>query len=195
MILAIAGQSGVGKTTLIKNLRKMMPFGMLKSVTTREQRPTDLGEYEYVTDDFFAQLEKNGEFLWTAHPHGHAYGTRKADVNAALMSNDWYGAAIVTPSIKMLLSYAEEQKMHHRILPIFLELQDEKEMLRRLQERGENEITSRMAESRLWPDEAHDSDIPFEFVDTARGPLEIAEDVRALMREFLENRPVSRLVS
>lgn len=195
MILAVTGHSGVGKTTLIRNLRKMLPFEVLKSVTTREPRESDIGEFEYLAPEIFDRLAAQNEFLWTANPYGHWYGTRASEVDAALQSGHWYGAALVIPAIAILVEHAATLHLETRVLPIYLTLSDDVEMRRRLVERGEEEIELRMSESKTWEQQARDSGVNFTYIDTARGPLEIAEEVRAIMRKHADSIPVSRLIS
>lgn len=84
MLVTITGPSGVGKTTLYNNLRRERGFRPLVSTTSRAPRASDEEGFEYVSDEQFDALEKDGVFLWVVHPHGKKYGTRKIRIDEAL---------------------------------------------------------------------------------------------------------------
>ncbi len=77
-LVLIIGPSGVGKSVILKRLRAQhADFHFPRSATTRQRRDgegTDL--YHFVTEEQFADMEKNGKFLETAVVHGVGhYGT------------------------------------------------------------------------------------------------------------------------
>jgi guanylate kinase len=80
-IFFIVGPSGVGKGTLVNQLRERHPeFCFPPSVTTRPPRSGEVTgqQYEFVSEDEFANYEKNGELLEWALVHGlYRYGTLK----------------------------------------------------------------------------------------------------------------------
>lgn len=74
----IIGPSGVGKSVILKRLRVMHPhFHFPKSATTRARRDGEsMDLYHFVTEEQFAEMEKQGKFLETAIVHGVGhYGT------------------------------------------------------------------------------------------------------------------------
>lgn len=86
--IAIAGPSGVGKSTLIGRLLKDFPdkFGFSVSHTTRAPRPGEKHgvNYWYVTPDVFKADVAAGKFVEWAEFSGNFYGTSKQaikDVN------------------------------------------------------------------------------------------------------------------
>lgn len=76
----IAGPSGVGKGTLVREVRLHVPQGFLLSVsaTTRRPRPGEVDgtDYYFVDDAGFDRMVGDGEMLeWAEVFHGHRYGT------------------------------------------------------------------------------------------------------------------------
>ena len=79
--IVISGPSGVGKTTITRELLASDPLlSYSVSVTTRPPRPgeTDGEHYEFVSDDDFAHLVAMDELAEYACVHGYSYGTRKS---------------------------------------------------------------------------------------------------------------------
>ncbi len=77
-LTVLSGPSGVGKSTLVAELRRTCPDIWLSvSVTTRLPRPgeTDGREYHFVTDAEFDRLVHGGELLEWARFAGNRYGT------------------------------------------------------------------------------------------------------------------------
>ena len=85
-LFVIAGPSGVGKGTVIKELLNDKNLTLSVSSTTRKPRPTEKDgiNYNFVTLDQFEKSAKNGEFLEWAIYNGNHYGTSKKAVEAAL---------------------------------------------------------------------------------------------------------------
>ncbi len=78
ILMVISGPAGAGKGTLADLLLKRDgQFTFSVSATTRAPRPgeTEGVHYYYLTDEAFAEMEENGDFLETATVHGHRYGT------------------------------------------------------------------------------------------------------------------------
>ncbi|MFW6119747.1 MAG: guanylate kinase [Petrotogales bacterium] len=74
----ITGPSGVGKTSIIKNvLEKFDNFTFSVSYTTRPKRKDEKEglDYYFITEDKFKNLVKAGELLEWAEVHGYLYGT------------------------------------------------------------------------------------------------------------------------
>ena len=80
-MVIVSGPSGVGKGTVIEQLKKTRSdFVLSVSTTTRKPRPEgSVGEhYSFVGKEEFSQLVSEGAFLEWAEVHGNFYGTRKA---------------------------------------------------------------------------------------------------------------------
>jgi len=82
--VVFCGPSGVGKSTLVKQLMKDYPtmFGFSISHTTRKPRPgeSDGVEYHFVARDDMEKAIKNDEFIESATFSGNMYGTSKRAV-------------------------------------------------------------------------------------------------------------------
>jgi guanylate kinase len=77
----LSGPSGVGKSTVIAELRKICPdIWISVSATTRRPRPgeTDGREYHFVDDAEFDRLIATGALLEWAPFAGYRYGTPRA---------------------------------------------------------------------------------------------------------------------
>lgn len=76
----IAGPSGVGKGTVVRNVRSRIPGDLVLSVsaTTRPPRPGEVDgtDYLFVDDAEFDRMVREKELLeWAEVFHGHRYGT------------------------------------------------------------------------------------------------------------------------
>jgi guanylate kinase len=90
-LFVISGPSGVGKDTLIQDLRPVFPdIHFAVTATTRERRPGEIDgiHYYFMTHDEFLDRRSAGEFLESAEVYGkgHWYGVPKERVRAALRS-------------------------------------------------------------------------------------------------------------
>jgi guanylate kinase len=79
-LLVLAGPSGVGKSTVVAELRRMdAPLWFSVSATTRAARPGEVDgrEYHFVTDEEFDRMVEAGEMLeWASIHRGlHRSGT------------------------------------------------------------------------------------------------------------------------
>lgn len=86
-VFVITGPSGVGKGTLIRELRRRMPeLELSVSATTRPPREgeEDGAAYHFLTDEEFDQRIADGDFLEWAQYSGHRYGTLKSEVEERL---------------------------------------------------------------------------------------------------------------
>lgn len=82
-LTVLSGPSGVGKSTVVAELRRAHPQVWLSvSVTTRKPRPgeTDGVEYYFVDDAEFDRLIAAGELLEWAEFAGNRYGTPRGPV-------------------------------------------------------------------------------------------------------------------
>lgn len=82
----IAGPGGVGKSTIVSELRKRIPVHFSVSATTRPARPGEIDgfHYRFVDDETFRRLIRSGELLEWAEFNDNLYGTPKDAVEAAL---------------------------------------------------------------------------------------------------------------
>ncbi len=86
-LTVLSGPSGVGKSTVVAELRRSHPEVWLSvSVTTRTPRPGETHgvEYFFVTDEEFDRMVADGELLEWAEFAGNRYGTPRAPVECKL---------------------------------------------------------------------------------------------------------------
>jgi guanylate kinase len=82
-LTVLSGPSGVGKSTVVAELRRSHPEVWLSvSVTTRKPRPGEKHgvEYYFADDDEFDRLIESGELLEWAEFAGNRYGTPRTPV-------------------------------------------------------------------------------------------------------------------
>jgi guanylate kinase len=86
-LTVLSGPSGVGKSTVVAELRRICPdIWISVSVTTRPPRPGEVDgrEYHFVDDAEFDRLIASGALLEWARFAGHRYGTPRAPVTEKL---------------------------------------------------------------------------------------------------------------
>ncbi|MEW9548693.1 guanylate kinase [Nonomuraea sp. NPDC050783] len=82
-LTVLSGPSGVGKSTVVAELRRAHPEVWLSvSVTTRRPRPGEVNgvHYFFVDDEGFDRLVESGELLEWAEFAGNRYGTPREPV-------------------------------------------------------------------------------------------------------------------
>ena len=86
-LTVLSGPSGVGKSTVVAELRRICPgIWISVSVTTRRPRPGEVDgrEYHFVDDGEFDRLVDGGALLEWAQFAGNRYGTPRAALNEKL---------------------------------------------------------------------------------------------------------------
>ena len=88
-LIVLAGPSGVGKSSVVRVLRRVLPeLWFSVSVTTRDPRPGEVDgeDYHFVTADEFDRMIEAGELLEWVSVHGglHRSGTPAEPVERAL---------------------------------------------------------------------------------------------------------------
>lgn len=86
MLLIISGPSGVGKTTITREVIKQLNATFSVSMTTREQTASDTNglDYQFVSKQAFKEHIDNNDLLEWANVFGNHYGTPRKPVDEAL---------------------------------------------------------------------------------------------------------------
>lgn len=87
LLLVLSGPSGVGKTTIVKELRRRLPnaaFSVSGTTRQRTSKESEGADYHFLTPDEFERRVQAGDFLEHATYAGHRYGTLRAPVDEAL---------------------------------------------------------------------------------------------------------------
>lgn len=85
-LIVISGPSGVGKSTICRELARRLDAYLSVSATTRakSEQETDGLDYWFISrDEFLRRIEKN-DFLEYAEVFGNLYGTPKDKIDTAL---------------------------------------------------------------------------------------------------------------
>jgi guanylate kinase len=160
ILYVIAGPSGVGKGTVVRRVRELVPHLRLSvSVTTRAPRVAlaerDGVDYHFVTADEFETLVRTEGLLEWAEVFGNRYGTPRTWVESALDAGQDVVLEIDVQGARQV-----RQAMPEAVL-IFLEPPSLQELERRLRSRGtedEERLAHRLAqadwelEQRSWFD-------------------------------------------
>ena len=86
-LIVISGPSGVGKSTLVKQARQVLPeLEFSVSCTTRQPRAGEVDgkDYFFLTEADFETKVQNNEFVEYAGVFAHRYGTLKSEVISRL---------------------------------------------------------------------------------------------------------------
>ena len=166
--ISISGASASGKTSVARELLSFLPDArMLLSFTTRTPRPSDVpGEYRYVSEEAFAELEKESAFLWSVSVHGNRYGTLKESVHTAL-AGGIHIAILTILAAEHLAAFLAAHAAGTQFLPFYLRTGDERLLEERLRKRGDSpeDIRIRIEECQDWNMRAARSSFPFKIID------------------------------
>lgn len=146
-LVLFSGPSGVGKTTILKQLHQKCSLPLTESVsaTTRQRREgeTEGVSYHYMTREQFQSHIDQDDFLESTEVFGRGdmYGTLKEPVNRALNDGKWIILELdVVGALKVL-------KIHPDAITIFIHPGSVEELERRLRGRGtesEEALTRRL---------------------------------------------------
>lgn len=132
-LVVLSGPSGVGKSTVVRELRAAYPQVWVSvSATTRLPRPGEVDgvHYHFLDRAEFLRRVDRGEFLEWAEFAGHLYGTPRAEVTRRLAQ----GSSVL---LEIDLQGARQvRSTHPDALLVFLKPPSWEELVRRLTERA-----------------------------------------------------------
>lgn len=87
-VFVVAGPSGAGKDTLIREVMKDFDIHLSVSATTRQPRMGEVNgrDYRFISDEDFDRLMAENAFLEWKEVYGRRYGTLKSEVEEAVAS-------------------------------------------------------------------------------------------------------------
>lgn len=138
-IFVITGPSGVGKGTLIEEVRRRMPELELSiSATTRPPRPGEEHgrEYFFLNHDEFEGHAGDGNFLEHAAYSGNRYGTLRSEVEKRLAEGKSVLLEIELQGARLVREAAPDAEL------IFIAPPDFESLRKRLEGRGTDDAES-----------------------------------------------------
>jgi guanylate kinase len=177
-LTVLSGPSGVGKSTVVNELRERHPDVWVSvSVTTRFPRPGEIEgkHYKFVNDQRFDEMIASGELLEWAEFAGHRYGTPRRPVLDRLTA-----AVPVLLEIDLQGARQVRASMPDAQL-VFLTPPSWEELVRRLTRRGTeaaDRIEVRLAEAREELTHEAEFDVTLTNTDVHR----VCNDLVALMK-------------
>lgn len=147
-LIILSGPSGVGKTTVLKQLFATCQLPLVESVsaTTRPQRPgeTEGKSYFFISNEEFQERRSKGEFLEFVEVFGRGfwYGTLKQTVTSGLEAGNWILLEVDVEGCQKVLEFYPDA------ITIFIHPGSREELERRLRNRGteSEEIVQRRLE-------------------------------------------------
>jgi guanylate kinase len=139
-LVIISGPSGVGKSTVVRQLLEQCPLPLRLSIsaTTRQPRPGEVDgvNYYFLSHEEFARRKELGDFLECKEVFGRGdwYGTLVQEVERGWQSGYWSVLEIDVEGAMMVV------EKYPQAITVFLNVDSLQELERRLRDRGtENE--------------------------------------------------------
>lgn len=147
-VVIVSGPSGVGKSTICREVAKRLNIYLSVSVTTRPRGPgeTHGRDYWFISEQEFAEQIKAGLLLEYAEVFGHLYGTPKDKVDEQLMAGKTVILEIDVQGAKQVKTIYPDAVMIF-ILPTTQKELARRILAKRLTGRGRDE--AQVAEERL----------------------------------------------
>lgn len=164
LLVVISGPSGVGKTTIARQLESRCRGEFSVSATTRPKTPADVEgrDYYFLTEEDFRGRVERGEMLEHAQVFGkYWYGTPREPVERALREGRLIILEIdVQGGVQVRSRYPRKPGGESEAFMIFIEPPGEGALLERLRGRGrdsEEAIQRRFSEAKREIEMAHAS--------------------------------------
>lgn len=177
LLLVISGPSGVGKTTITREVERQLGGVFSVSLTSRAPAPTDRQgvDYHFVSSEAFERQRDNHELLEWAQVFGNYYGTPRKPVEQALAAGRLMILEIdVQGAIQI-------KKNMPQAFAIFILPPSESVLLQRLRNRqreDESVIQKRFAKATAEIDQARQSGIYDRFI--------VNDDLQKTIRETVK---------
>lgn len=177
MILTLTGASGAGKTTLAKELIRLLPSAELSpGCTTRAMRPNETAaDVHHLSPEKFNEMRERGEFLWAVEVHGHWYGTLKSVVVSGLTApGHCLLLALTSDVLPTLKGFAAEFGPSEAVRSIYVLSPAATTLRHRLSAReiDKESIERRLVDCRLWDRDASSSGL-YDFLVPGEGAVEV----------------------
>jgi len=143
-VVIVSGPSGVGKSTICKEVAKQLKNVYLSvSVTTRPKSKAEVDgqDYWFISENEFQQRIDKGLLLEHAEVFGHLYGTPKDKVEQALQNGDCVILEIDVQGARQV------KRIYKNAVMIFIFPPSQRELAERMKLRGREDMES--AEERL----------------------------------------------
>jgi guanylate kinase len=143
-VVIVSGPSGVGKSTICKEIVKRLDYVYLSiSVTTRPKSDAEVDgqDYWFVSEEEFQKRIEKGLLLEHAEVFGHFYGTPKDKIDEAMQAGKVVILEIDVQGAKITKTVYPDAVM------IFILAPSEKDLAERLNYRGRED--GEIAEERL----------------------------------------------
>ena len=133
IMVILSSPSGAGKTTLVKLLSERKSFFTSISHTTRTPRSNEIDgkDYHFISNEKFAKMISNNEFLEYAKVFNNFYGTTKSNIfeelkkgNNVIFDIDWQGT-------NQIISH----KLKNKLITFFILPPSREELFKRLSNR------------------------------------------------------------
>jgi len=128
LIIIVSGPSGVGKDTILNNMKKITNFYFPITVTTRPIRKNEKNgiDYKFISINLFKNMIVEKEFIEWAKVYEHYYGVPKSEIQYAknknldiILKTDIQGAftikEIIPESITIFLSPPNIKELSNRL--------------------------------------------------------------------------------
>ena len=144
-LIVISAPSGAGKSTLCRALQKKYPkiqFSISSTTRSRREYEKDGYDYEFLTNEEFKNKIQTNKFIEFETVHGYYYGTPKANIDNAIVQNQYL---LLEVDVKGALKIKDAYQEH--AITIFITLPHVEDLLERLRKRGtesEERIAKRM---------------------------------------------------